>query len=215
MNTLSDFVLIAVILTNLVLLGVGRLRLSIRLVAAQGMALGLMPLLVSGGLAINLWIVAAGSFFLKGLVFPALLLRAMRLANVRREAAPIVGYTASMVLGVALLAFSFWTASRFVLPPDIHVVSDLALPTALATILCGLFLLITRRQALMQVLGYLVLENGIFLFGVALAHEEPLMVEMGILLDVFVAVFVMGIIVFHISREFDHIDVEKLSQLKG
>ena len=85
---------------------------------------------------------------------------------------------------------------------------------ALSTILIGLFLIISRRTALMQVVGYLVLENGIYIFGVALAQEEPFLVEMGILLDVFVAVFVMGIAIFHISREFDHIDVDQLTSLK-
>jgi hydrogenase-4 component E len=66
----------------------------------------------------------------------------------------------------------------------------------------------------MQVLGYLMLENGVFVFGVALAYEDPILVEMGILLDVFVAVLVMGVAMFHISREFDHIDVERLTELR-
>jgi hydrogenase-4 component E len=94
------------------------------------------------------------------------------------------------------------------------VASPLVLPLALATILIGLFLIVSRRKAIMQVVGYLVLENGVFIFGVALAQEEPFLVEMGVLLDVFVAVFIMGIMIFHISREFDHIDVDQLTSLK-
>ena len=62
--------------------------------------------------------------------------------------------------------------------------------------------------------GYLVMENGIYLFGIAVAEEVPFLVETGILLDIFVAVFVMGIAVFHINRQFDHIDIEKLTSLK-
>ena len=88
------------------------------------------------------------------------------------------------------------------------------LPVALATILTGLLLIVSRRTALSQVIGYLVLENGILAFGAGLALEEPLIVELGVLLDVFVAVFVMGIAIFHISREFDHIDVDQLTLLK-
>ncbi len=88
------------------------------------------------------------------------------------------------------------------------------IPGALFTILSGLFLIISRRKALTQVIGYLVLENGIYAFGAALAVEEPLVVEMGVLLDVFVAVFVMGITIHHISRDFDHIDTDRLSLLK-
>jgi hydrogenase-4 component E len=66
----------------------------------------------------------------------------------------------------------------------------------------------------MQVLGYLVMENGIYTFGMAMSESQPLMVELGILLDVFMAVFVMGITIYHINREFDHIDTDRMSALK-
>jgi hydrogenase-4 component E len=87
-------------------------------------------------------------------------------------------------------------------------------PVALSTIFTGLFLILSRRKALTQVLGYIVLENGIYIFGVALALKEPVVVELGVLLDVFVAVFIMGITVFQISREFDHTDTDRLDSLK-
>jgi len=80
--------------------------------------------------------------------------------------------------------------------------------------LTGLFVIVSRFNALNQVVGYLVLENGVTMFGLLLAPEVPFLVEMGILLDVFVAVFVMGITIFHISREFEHIDVEQLTTLR-
>jgi hydrogenase-4 component E len=212
-NSLIDLVLVFVALVNLTLLGSSRLAGCVRLSAAQGMALGALPLLVAQhGVGIRLIVFALVVFALKGVVFPQLLLRAIRSAEVRREVEPIVGYAASVLLGTLILAASFWMASRFVLPHP--AASALVLPLALATILIGLFLIVSRRKALMQVVGYLVLENGVFIFGVALAQEEPLLVEMGVLLDVFVAVFIMGIMIFHISREFDHIDVDQLSSLK-
>jgi len=74
-------------------------------------------------------------------------------------------------------------------------------------------LLITRRKAITQVLGYLTLENGVYAFGAAVALQMPILVELGILLDVFVGVFVMGIAIFHISRQFDHIDTGRLVTL--
>jgi hydrogenase-4 component E len=92
--------------------------------------------------------------------------------------------------------------------------SGFLLPGALFTILSGLMIIISRRKALTQVIGYLAMENGVYAFGAALAVEEPLLVEMGILLDVLVAVFIMGITIHHISREFDHIDTDRLSELK-
>ena len=81
-------------------------------------------------------------------------------------------------------------------------------------ILSGLLVLVTRRIALGQVLGYIALENGIALFGLAVAEQQPLLVELGILLDVFVGVFVMGIAIAHINREFDHIEVDQLAALR-
>jgi hydrogenase-4 component E len=87
-------------------------------------------------------------------------------------------------------------------------------PTSLSILFVGLFLVVSRKKALSQALGYLVFENGIYAFGVGIAYEAPALIEMGILLDVFVAVFVMGITVFHISREFDSIDTTRLATLK-
>jgi hydrogenase-4 component E len=213
MNSPSSVILIVVILVNLLLLGTGRLRSCIRTVAVQGATIGLLPLLVSSGtFNLRLTLVAAVSIALKGVVFPLLLLRAMRSANVRHEVDPVIGHAASILAGLVLIGASFWIASRLRLP--IVPVSELVLPVALSTILCGFLLIVSRRQALSQVVGYLVLENGIYIFGTALAHEEPLLIEMGVLLDVLVAVLVMGVAVFHISREFHHIDVDQLSQLK-
>src|SRR6266478_2020071 len=76
-------------------------------------------------------------------------------------------------------------------------------------------LLAAGNNALMQVIGYLVLENGIFVFGVITVVGTPLLVELGVLLDAFVGVFVMGIAIYHINREFGSIDVDRLSALKG
>jgi len=215
MTSLTDIILILVILVDLVMIGIGDVRLSIRAVTAQGVALGFLPLLMfEQGFSLNLLIIAAGTFLMKGYVFPWLLFRSLRTANVRNESVPTLGFTMSKVVGVLLVVSSFWLANRFSQLTDVTHGSDLTLPVALATLLMGLFFIVTRRLALMQVLGYLMLENGVFVFGVALAHEEPLLVEMGILLDVFVAVLVMGVAMFHISREFDHIDVERMAELR-
>ena len=85
---------------------------------------------------------------------------------------------------------------------------------AIFCVLCGLLLIVSRNTAIMQVIGYLAMENGIYCFGWAFAVEEPLLVEMGVLLDVFVAVFVMGITIYHLSREFDSIETDQLTSLK-
>ena len=149
---------------------------------------------------------------LKGAVFPWLLLRALRGARVRREVEPFVGYVSSILVGMAAFGLSLWIASRLPLPD--RGVSPLLVPAAFTTLLVGLFVIVSRKKALSQALGYLVFENGIYAFGVGVAYEAPLLVELGVLLDVFVAVFVMGITIFHISREFDSIDTTRLSTLR-
>lgn len=220
--TLVDLLMVVVVLTNLTLLGASRLTHCVRVVAIQGVALGILPLLVHDeGLTLRLVALAIAVVALKGFVFPWLLTRALREADVRREAEPFVGYSVSLLLGVALLAVALWIGARLPLPGSgpAHAAatsdaSSFTVPVALSTMLSGLLLLVARRSALNQVLGYLVFENGIYCFGVPLVKDAPLLVEMGVLLDVFVGVFVMGIALFHIQRELKHLDADRLSTLK-
>ncbi len=88
------------------------------------------------------------------------------------------------------------------------------MPTSLATVWTGLLLVVTRRKAVAQVLGFLVLENGVFVFGLLLSDFMPLMVEAGVLLDLLAAIFVMGIVMFHINREFSSLDTRRLTSLR-
>lgn len=209
-----DTIMVFLVLTNLVLLGIGRLGTCIKVVAIQGIALGLWPLVLHGnGEAVHLWVLSALTTGLKGIAFPLVLSRTLRNIHVNREVEPFIGYGVSIVGGPLALAVCLWIGSN--LPSPSAVDSTLVVPVALFTIMTGLFLIVSRRKALTQVLGYLVLENGIYTFGVALARHQPFLVEMGVLLDVFVAVFVMGIIIFHINREFDHIDTDQLSSLRS
>jgi hydrogenase-4 component E len=209
----ADLILILVVLTNLKLLASSRLGACIRTTAAQGILLGLLPWFEHSPSAP--WRVAGlavGSMALKGMVFPWLLFRALREAAVTREIEPYVGYLTSILMGVVGLAISFWVAAR--LPLSAVVTSPLLVPSALFSILAGLFLIVSRRRAVNQVLGFLVLDNGIYTFGTGVMGTTSVLVEAGVLLDVFVAVFVMGITIYQINREFDHIDTGQLSTLK-
>lgn len=87
-------------------------------------------------------------------------------------------------------------------------------PASIATLMSGFLVLTTRRKAISQVIGYLILENGIFIFGLLLAEAMPIMVEAGALLDLLVGTFVMGIVINQISREFSSLDTSRLTSLK-
>jgi hydrogenase-4 component E len=209
-----DFLLVILALTGFVFLGSSRLQFSISTLATQGIILGLIPFWGSThGLWLRAAALAALSITIKGVLLPLFLRRAMQKSDVWREDNPFVGYAASMMIGIICLGISFWLASRLPLPANSQ--SLLAVTVSLFFVFVGLFILISRRKALTQVLGYLVMENGVFVFGVALAVDVPVLVELGTLLDVFVAVFVMGIMIFHIRRSFDHIDTDQLTTLVG
>ncbi len=213
MRVLLDTAMVLLVFTNLRLLGLSRINASIRTVAAQGVLLGLVALAShAGAWNARILLIAAVGIAIKGVAFPLLLFRALRAAKIRREVEPFLGYIPSVLAGVAAFLLSLGIAARLPLPG--RPPSDLIVPTALTTMLVGLLVIVSRKKALSQALGYLVFENGIYVFGVGVAYEAPALVEMGVLLDVFVAVFVMGIIVFHIAREFDSIDTTRLATLK-
>lgn len=208
-----DAVLVLLVLSSLWLLGSSRLQACIRAVAVQGALLGLIPLLAKWpDISWRLAGVALVSVLIKALVLPALLRRAVREVNVCNEVEPLVGFTTSLLLGIGLWVLATHIAGR--LPAAEQSLSSLLVPVSIFTVMCGLLLIVSRNTAVMQVIGYLGLENGIYGFGWALAIEEPLLVEMGVLLDVFVAVFVMGITIHHLSREFDSIETDELASLK-
>jgi len=197
---------------NLLALGSGRLPAVIRAVAVQGMALGVMPLIIEQHFDWLVTLVALFTVAVKGFVIPHLLRRATRAANVERENEPFIGFVPSLLLGaggtIAAVAF----ARALPLLPE-HA-GTLLVPGAIASVLTGFVMLIGRAKAISQVCGYLILENGIYLFGLLLIKATPLLVEAGILLDLTVGIFVIGIIVDRIQRAFDSLDTRKLTVLR-
>jgi hydrogenase-4 component E len=213
MPTALDILAVLLILANLRLLGSSRLAACIRAVALQAVILGAAALLANrSDLDARVIIIAVASTGLKAGALPWLLRRAIRESGAVHEIEPFIGFTASLLVGVGLLGLCFLIG----VPLSAHVAAEsgLLITVSLFTTATGLLVIVSRRKAVTQVLGYLAMENGIYAFGMAFAIQEPLLVEMGVLLDVFVAVFVMGITIYNISREFDHIDTDRLSALK-
>jgi hydrogenase-4 component E len=198
---------------NLLALGSSRLPSLIRAMSVQGVILGVMPLLMEHErLDWRLALVSLATIAGKGIVIPSLLRRATRAANVERELQPFVDFVPSLLLGaggtIAAVAF----ARALPLLPE-HA-GSLLVPGSMVSVMTGFILLIGRAKAISQVCGYLILENGIYMFGLLLIHATPLLVESGILLDVTVGVFVIGIIVDRIQRAFDSLDTRKLTTLR-
>ncbi|MEW6050353.1 MAG: hypothetical protein AB1644_04745 [Candidatus Zixiibacteriota bacterium] len=213
MYEIVNAIIVVIVITNFLLLGAGWLRASVRIVSLQGFTLGLLPLFVhQEGLTIRLAAIAVLVIVLKGVVFPRLLMRSLRELSSTRTVTYYVGPMPSLLAGILVMSSSLWWG--YVLPLPDQTGYRLAIPMVFFTIVTGLFLLVSRRQALMQIIGYLTLENGIYAFGVFFAQSESMLIEIGILLDIFVGVFIMGVMVFHISREFDSIEAGQLSTLR-
>jgi hydrogenase-4 component E len=211
MNALTTLILFLVLLTDFAVLGTSRISGCIRAVALQGVLLGVLPPVMHESLSLHTMTLAIGTIVIKGAVLPGFLRWAMREAAVRREVEPLIGYMASLLLGLGTVAIAFAVADALPVPGS---AGDLLIATALVNVMIGLLVLITRTKAITQVVGYLILENGIYLFGLTQIQRVQFLVEVGVLLDLFVAVFIMGIVVFHINREFDSMSSARLTDLR-
>ncbi len=210
MNEWLDLAVALLILSNFMLVNTSRLMSCIRIVAIQAVILSVIALLSHlHALDVRLVVLVIITVALKALVLPQVLKRVTVGTGVERELSPFVGYSLSLMAGGGLLALSF-LMSHFLTVPEPGL-SRFFLPASLFTIFTGLFIIIARKKAVTQVMGYMAMENGIYAFGVSLAIHEPFIVEISVLLDVFVAVLIMGVAIFHISHEFDHIDTDQLS----
>ena len=211
MNSLADQLLVLCLLLNFAVLGTSRLAFSVRAVALQGVILGVLPALIHP-FSWHLVLIVVSIILAKGALIPALIMRAIRKAEIQREFEPFIGYIPSLVLGALFTSLAFIFAARLPLAPEHEGL--LFVPASIATVMCGFLVLMGRRKAISQVIGYLLMENGIFVFGLLLADAMPVMVEAGALLDLLVGVFVMGIVINHISREFSTLDTSRLSALR-
>jgi hydrogenase-4 component E len=207
-----NLLLVGILLLNLFMLGTSRIRALIQAAALQGVVLGVMPILVGGHATWTAGLIAIATVLLKGSVIPRMLLRALREAQIKREVEPLIGFVPTMLFGALGTLLSIAFASG--LPLETEHRELLIVPASFSTVVTGFLLLTTRIKAITQAIGYLVLENGIFIFGMLLLEAMPFLVEIGVLLDLFVGIFVVSIIIHHINREFASLDTRRLASLR-
>ncbi len=216
MIPLVDALLALVFLSVLFSLNCHRLLGLIRIMALQGALVSLVPFLLEKHDEITL---VSISFLLvvviiKGIVVPAMLMFATRKIQIRKEVEPIISYNASIFVGLLIIYMSVFVSARMYLSALTSY--PLLLPAAFTTLAAGLFLLMARRKAITQIIGYLMMENGIYLAGAVLAKQATTqhIVEFGVLLDLLVGVMIMGIILHRINRSYEDADTAFLEQLK-
>jgi hydrogenase-4 component E len=184
----------------------------VRLLAAQGLLLAaLAALLGARQHSMELFAVAAGVLILKAIVLPAVLRRALRATGEAREVESQVNVAASL-LAAALLTLLAYAVSRPLVAlapsPATH-----ALPVGVAMVFLGFFLLVTRRRAISQVVGFLLLDNGIAVTAFLATAGVPLIVELGVSLDLLLVVLVLQVLTARMRLTFGHSDLDELREL--
>jgi hydrogenase-4 component E len=160
----------------------------------------------------HLYLSAALTFLLKVLLIPWLLHRAIDRLNVRWDIETLINIPTTMLIGIALVIFAFNLAL-----PIAEFSTSIARGTlgiALACVLLSFLMMITRAKAVPQVIGFLSMENGLFFAATSATYGMPMVVELGIALDVLIGVLILGVFLFQIRERFDSLDIRHLEALK-
>jgi hydrogenase-4 component E len=214
---IQDFVILcaAGMLVSLYLMvGQKALVVAIRLYGVQSLLLGAVAVAI--GFAEHrphLFVTAVLTIVLKAALIPWFLLRVIDRAGIRREIEPFVNVPASLLLCLGLTVVGYRVSLGMAGASE--GVPHQVVGVALSMVLMGLFLMVTRRKALTQILALLTIENAVFLVAVGATAGMPLVVELGISFDVILAVLVLGVLVNRIVDRFESMDTSRLSNLKG
>ncbi len=207
------FLAALVLLTAFGMLVQRRMYGLIRLFAWQGFFLSISTALV-GFVAgqHHLYISSLLTLSLKVILLPYILHVLVQRLKIQREIETIVNVPLTMLIGIALVIFSYHLTAPVRELSTLVTRSVLAI--ALATVMIGLLMMITRRHAVTQIIGFLAMENGLFFAATSATYGMPLVVELGVALDILIAAFIFGIFFFHIHTTFDSLDVERMAKLK-
>ncbi|SDU15201.1 NADH-quinone oxidoreductase subunit K [Desulfobacula phenolica] len=207
-----DTILSLVLLSVLFSFGSSRLPGLIKVVAFQGIVVSIVPFffghdMTGGGIFFTLVTLS-----IRGIIIPMSIYMVIKKVAIQREVQPIIGYHASILCGLGLIVAATFISRQL----NIASISEytLLLPTAIALLVTGMFLLMARRNAIAMVLGYIIMENGIYLVGTTFSVRARHIVEFGILLDVLAGVMIMAIILQNIKQTFDDVDTAHLRTLK-
>lgn len=207
-----DTILSLVLLSVLFSFGSSRLPGLIMVVGFQGIVASIVPFFIGHGMTTGGVVFTLVTLTIRGIIIPMSIYMVIKRVAIRREVEPIIGYHASILCGLGLIVAATFISRQLNIP----MISDYTLlfPTAIALLVTGMFLLMARRNAIAMVLGYIIMENGIYLIGTTFSVRARHIVEFGILLDVLAGVMIMAIILQNIKQTFDDVDTALLRTLK-
>jgi hydrogenase-4 component E len=180
--------------------------------AFQGVVVSIVPLFISQDMTTGGVVFTLITMLIRGMIIPLCIYIVIKKVAIKREVEPILGYNASLLAGLILIVAATFVSPKFNLPRVGGY--SLLLPSAIALLVAGMFLLMARRNAIAMVLGYIMMENGIYLVGSCFSARTHHIVEFGILLDVLAGVMIMAIILRNIKQTFDDVDTALLRTLK-
>ncbi len=202
-----------ILVSTFLILGSTRLYSCVRAFGIQSFLLACVAGVVAFSTGkLDIYIVAILTLAIKALLIPYIFIYIIREIKVKREIALYVSISHSLIIGGILVVISYY------LIRSINVITDLssfALSASMSLVSIGLFIMISRKKAIMQMLGILIMENGLFLGAISLTYGMPLLVELGIFFDVLIGVLIMGILIFRINKTFETIDTDMLKTLIG
>jgi len=207
-----DTILSLVLLSVLFSYGASRVPGLIMVVGFQGIVASMVPLFIGHDMTTGGIIFTFATLLIRGVIIPMSIYIAIKKVEIKREVEPIIGFHASILCGLGLIVAATFISRQLNIPSISEY--TLLLPTAIALLVTGMFLLIARRNAIAMVLGYIMMENGIYLVGTTISVRARHIVEFGILLDILAGVMIMAIILQNIKRTFDDVDTAHLRTLK-
>lgn len=202
-----------ILLTSFALLVQRRMFAILHIFAWQGFFLGLSTAIIGFATGVHhLYLSSLLTLGMKVILLPYILYKLILKLRIHREIESVVNVPTTMMFGIALVIFSYH------LTEPIRQLSALmtrtTLAVALATVMLGLLMMVTRRHAVSQIIGFLAMENGLFFAATSATYGMPMVVELGVALDLLIAAFIFGIFFFHINTTFDSLDVDQMAKLK-
>ncbi len=197
----------------LLILASGQLFRAIYAVAAQSVFLAIAGgVLAAATGSVDLWIIAGITVLVKSIALPWLLIWVVKRIGIRREIEPVLPIAVTLSMAAVVVVFAFYLSAS--LGPVRQAITGNALPVGIALTLLGVLVMASRRKALTQMVGLFACENGIFFTAMAVSRGMPLIIEIGIILDVVLGALVMGIILLRV-RSSVGTDIADLENLKG
>ncbi len=190
-----------------------RVLTLIKLYAWQGAALAASTAIVAWSTGQTALYVSAGiTLVLKVIVLPLVLHWLIDRLHIRWDVETLINIPTTMLIGIGLVIFAFALATP--ISQMAITLTRSTLGIALASVLLSFLMMIVRRKAVPQVIGFLAMENGLFFAATSATYGMPLVVELGVALDVLVGTFIFGIFFFHIREQFDSLDIRHMEKLK-